>query len=355
MTAEDGKEMITARLGSIAIAICIVFSARAVVAGESSFEIDIRDLDSNTNPSPVKKKASAARHSHTSAAKAFNQGKGNQRKREPSSGSGNISYTVKNGDHIFKILMKHFGMTNAAAEELIPEVARLNNIADIRKLTIGQTILIPAGQSRTAIALGNKGEAGVAPLASSAAEPAIQQRFSTVQLIESPVSAAIAVRSIASKDPAEVADSILNILAVKPGKDHFVETSAATQQALRLSAKVDRFFESNGKHYMISFSAADPFAYTVYRLLELEGIKLIRITQDADLKQVATSILSAMDISFRYGEHAVLLNDRNRTKTSLKGFLFTRETTPPRLILLTEVPVAALTAELLERKETDQR
>ncbi|ACM19668.1 murein/chitin-binding LysM domain protein [Geotalea daltonii FRC-32] len=344
--------MIRLRLGLIATAIFVVLSARAGVAGDSPFEIDIRELDRNTTPAPSKKRVSAAKPPHPAAAKAVDQRKGDRRERKPLSRSGHMSYTVKNGDHIFKILMKHFGMTNAAAEKLIPEVVTLNKIADIRKLNIGQTILIPTGLSHTAVAHKKKRETEAA---SSAAEPAIQQRFSTVQSIETPVSAAIAVRSVTSKDPSEVADSILNILAVKPGKDHFVETSAATQQALRLSAKVDRFFESNGKHFMVSFSAAEPFAYTVYRLLELEGIKLIRINRDADLKQVATSILSAMDISFRYGEHAVLLNDRNRTSTSLNGFLFTRETTPPRLILLTEVPVAALTAELLERKETDQR
>ncbi|WP_054696440.1 LysM peptidoglycan-binding domain-containing protein [Geotalea toluenoxydans] len=347
--------MIRLRLGLIATAIFVVLSARAGVAGDSPFEIDIRELDRNTTPAPSKKRVSAAKPPHPAAAKAIDQRKGDQRERKPLSRSGHMSYTVKNGDHIFKILMKHFGMTNAAAEKLIPEVVSLNKIADIRKLNIGQTILIPTGLSHTAVAHKKKREAEAALSASSAAEPAIQQRFSTVQPIEAPVSAAIAVRSVTSKDPSEVADSILNILAVKPGKDHFVETSSATQQALRLSAKVDRFFESNGKHFMVSFSAADPFAYTVYRLLELEGIKLIRINRDADLKQVATSILSAMDISFSYGEHAVLLNDRNRTSTSLNGFLFTRETTPPRLILLTEIPVAALTAELLERKETDQR
>ncbi|WP_243371092.1 LysM peptidoglycan-binding domain-containing protein [Geotalea sp. SG265] len=337
--------MITVRRGLIAVALFALFATGAGAAVDSPFEINIKELDGRAAPAPPKRKAPVAKPSRTMAAKAH------AGKPKPLAGSdGHASYTVRNGDHIFKILMKHFGMTNAAAEALIPEVIRLNRVSDIKRLTVGQTLLIPSRHGRTKVA--DKKE----PAISTAMEPAIQQRITTAQLGEAPAGAAIAVRSITSRDPAEVTDAILNILAVKPGKDHFVEASAATRQALRLGAKVDRFFESNDKHYMISFSATEPFTYTVYRLLELEGVRLIRIDQDADLKQVATAVLSAMNIPYRYGEHAVILNDRNHTSATLKGFLFTRETTiPPRLILLSDMPVAALTASLLESKERNQR
>jgi hypothetical protein len=298
---------------------------------------------------PLKNKATAARPSHPAGTRA------QVHKPQPPAKSGNYTrYTVEKGDHIFKILMRHFGMSNAAAEALIPEVARLNGIPDIRKLAVGQTILVPARHSHVATARGPQ-DNEIPPQHSSAAEPPVQQPLSTAQTGEAPAGAAIAVRSISSKDPAALTDALLNILAVKTGKDHLVEATAASKQALRLSAKVDRFFESDGKHYMVSFSAAEPFTYTIYRLLELEGAKLIRIGQDADPKQVAKIILSAMDIPYRYGEHAVLLNDRNHTSATISGFVFTRKTMPPRLVLLTEMPVAALTAQLLESKEKDLR
>ncbi|BBA71045.1 hypothetical protein YM18_2528 [Geobacter sulfurreducens] len=59
--------------------------------------------------------------------------------------AGITDYTVRPGDHIFKILMKEYGLSNREAETLIPEVRRINGITDIRRLRVGQTIRIPLG------------------------------------------------------------------------------------------------------------------------------------------------------------------------------------------------------------------
>lgn len=59
--------------------------------------------------------------------------------------AGLTDYTVRPGDHIFKILMREYGLSNREAEALIPEVRRINGIADIRRLRVGQTIRLPLG------------------------------------------------------------------------------------------------------------------------------------------------------------------------------------------------------------------
>lgn len=59
--------------------------------------------------------------------------------------SGLTEYTVRPGDHIFKILMKEYGLSNREAEALVPEVRRINGITDIRRLRVGQTIRLPLG------------------------------------------------------------------------------------------------------------------------------------------------------------------------------------------------------------------
>ena len=55
---------------------------------------------------------------------------------------GNV-YTVKAGDHLFKILMRDYGLSNNEAESFIEEIKRENNIYDIKRLKIGQKITIP--------------------------------------------------------------------------------------------------------------------------------------------------------------------------------------------------------------------
>lgn len=63
-------------------------------------------------------------------------------------GASHYTYTVKPGDHIFKILMKEYGLSNAEAEALVPEVKRLNGITDIRRLHAGQSLRIPLTHRR---------------------------------------------------------------------------------------------------------------------------------------------------------------------------------------------------------------
>ena len=52
-------------------------------------------------------------------------------------------YTVKPGDHLFKILMRDYGLSNREAESFIEEIKIENNIYDIKRLKVGQKINIP--------------------------------------------------------------------------------------------------------------------------------------------------------------------------------------------------------------------
>jgi LysM repeat protein len=58
-------------------------------------------------------------------------------------------YTVKPGDHLFKILMRDYGLSNNEAESFIEEIKRENNIYDIKRLKIGQKIVIPPVRRRS--------------------------------------------------------------------------------------------------------------------------------------------------------------------------------------------------------------
>ncbi|MDD2898893.1 MAG: LysM domain-containing protein [Desulfuromonadaceae bacterium] len=57
-------------------------------------------------------------------------------------------YTIKPGDHIFRILMRDYGLSNNEAEAYIEEIKRENNIYDIKRLKVGQKINIPLVRRR---------------------------------------------------------------------------------------------------------------------------------------------------------------------------------------------------------------
>jgi len=63
-------------------------------------------------------------------------------------------HTIRSGENLFKILIRDYGFSNEEADAAINEICRENNIADIRRLKVGQRIVIPSlrqTQARTAI------------------------------------------------------------------------------------------------------------------------------------------------------------------------------------------------------------
>lgn len=106
-------------------------------AMDPRFDLDPRLLDRTSAPPAGEKQSRPARKAVRSAA-------------------GMSEYTVKPGDHIFSILMREYGLSNAEAEALVPEVKRLNGISDIRRLQVGRSLRIP-------LARGNEQADGARP------------------------------------------------------------------------------------------------------------------------------------------------------------------------------------------------
>ncbi len=126
------------------VALILLFSlctpGRGFAAG-SPFEIEIGDLERGSAVSKERKKPRArpaARKKRRSKRIAVPHPKAEERQ------EGDYTrYTVRPGDHIFKILTMRFGLSSAKAEALIPEVKRINRIVDTSGLQIGQTLLLP--------------------------------------------------------------------------------------------------------------------------------------------------------------------------------------------------------------------
>lgn len=102
-------------------------------AGPDNFDIDIKDL--HHGPAAPK----AQHHAVTAAARESTEADAGKHE-------GFSTYTVRPGDHLFLILMRHYGLSNRRAELLIPEVMRLNGIRNHLALTVGQRLTIPLPQ-----------------------------------------------------------------------------------------------------------------------------------------------------------------------------------------------------------------
>ena len=113
----------------------------------ASGEIDLKELRKAAPPLPVKP---ARRNQNSSPAT------GTDSAVTAKPGHESI-HVVRQGEHLFLILMQHYGLSNRAAELLIPEVMRLNGVTSPKGLKVGQRLRIPLPY--------NNSTRGAAPLA----------------------------------------------------------------------------------------------------------------------------------------------------------------------------------------------
>lgn len=125
--------------GSILVLILFFPSAGWLHAAGSPFEIELRELE--REPAAVKKTLPAA----APGKEAGTPDKGTRREGDY------VRYTLRPGDHIYKVLTMRFGLSSARAEALIPEIKRINGITDTSRLMIGQTILLPLPRKKRVV------------------------------------------------------------------------------------------------------------------------------------------------------------------------------------------------------------
>lgn len=105
--------------------------ARATGAAKGAFDIELKEL----GPAPVHRAPPLQRHRTAKPASAETAPLHSRESR----------YTVRPGDNLFLILIRQYGLSNSAAERLIPDVLQRNGIRENQILKIGQRLVIPLG------------------------------------------------------------------------------------------------------------------------------------------------------------------------------------------------------------------
>jgi hypothetical protein len=284
-----------------------------VNAAATTFELGITELDKEK---PKKRTSTGT--------KPRNESPSAPRKISKLKSTGNhVIYVVKKGDHIYRILVKEFGFSDKEAEAIIPEVSRLNSITDIRKLSVSQNLLIPLKSTP------KKAEA--VPSISKADITQIQSNETPASPTASPTAGRqLEIRFISEKSVPETIDSLLESLHLTAEKGH-VLTVPAKGDSVMFSIKVDRFFEYKGKRFIISLVEADPYNYTLLRILENTGYHRLQVSPSDDYVKTTSALLNLVGISAKYGLHELRGDDRK----TLVGFLISDKDLGENDILIT--------------------
>lgn len=436
--------MIHAEKATLLLALLLL--PAGVYAAPPEFQIDLKELDRQTPaaaqkpapkpapaPKPVPRVQKQAPKKKEPAAKVRQE----QKKEQPAPAGDYVRYTIKPGDHIFKILVGRFGMSNDAAERLVPEIVELNEIKNIKTLEVGRTLLLPAaplhghegrparkdkeketkkekGEAPAAKATSGEGakQARKAPAdaprasepvvaAPRAPEPAAAASRAPAPAAEvprapepaAPVPAPVPVQKAAPQpksapapaprpvpapsakpapppetkqapppqpapaapskaappvalpappaipqattwvcqvvkhDTAVVVDSVLNALSATWSRNKIINSAAGA--ATPFSIRVDRYFEYKGGRYIVSIAENDPYNYTLIRILETAGYRVLMLTGKEDFRTVAEKLFKSVGIAADFGSHA-LQEGKQAT-----GFLVQQDDAGGRRVLIT--------------------
>ncbi|HIJ94846.1 MAG TPA: LysM peptidoglycan-binding domain-containing protein [Desulfuromonadales bacterium] len=426
-------------------------------------------------------------------------------------------YTVKSGDHLFKILMRDFGLSNEEADVFIDEIRRENNIYDIKRLKIGQTILIPpiqrgidgrlklssaatlphaaetaprqtfslsapsaplseqeavtrlqaawdtiiprtaelqkplslqtdtfsltldpsrypafAGMNGGRILLDQTGtipplvkalieekdpltrivsahplatNRSLSTLLSAAGFYSVEENFSLdfgsdptltvhadfkvekkadsliaqdVVLVNSAAEAAPAALSaflkkegFALHEPFATAparsghvssrslslitasgrdslmDAILASLSVTADRDRRLEVFAADTNGISLSVKAERYFEKGGQRYVVSHFDGNPVNYTLFRILETMGFKVVILNAKDDFRAVTEKIIARMKLNGEYSRQTLLKDKNGAYAIHMSGFSVDEPSRPEGGVFITDRPLDRIIQDLL--------
>ncbi|WP_224958803.1 LysM peptidoglycan-binding domain-containing protein [Geomonas subterranea] len=369
-----------------------------IYAAPPEFQIDLKELDRQhpaAAPKPAHKPApkqqKQAPRKKEPAAKAQHE----MKKEQAPSGGENVRYTIKPGDHIFKILVGHFGMSNEAAERLVPEIIELNDIKNIKALEVGRTLLIPAAalkgheakpgkteKAKSGEAPSQKPKGAVprkeatpapaeAPRAPEPApgrpEPAVPApapapvvKTAPARKAEPAPAPAVKAEPVPAPKPApapapapasaqsepalpvaptwvcpvnrhdagSVVDSVLNAVSAAWSRNKIIHSAAGA--ATPYSIRVDRYFEYKGNRYIVSIGENDPYNYTLIRILESAGYRVLMLTGKEDFQMVTEKLLRLAGISPDFGAHAL------REGSRVTGFLVQQDDAAGRRVVITD-------------------
>ncbi len=242
----------------------IVLSVFVADAAQEPYDIDLKELQ-RPPVRRAKEKVKRAPHEHPESVAATSNEKGES-----------SSYIVRPGDHLFLILMQRYGLSNNAAEQLIPEIMRLNGIRSPKSLTVGQQLTIPLPPATNTTSQSSPHKPRHSPQPESTTVPSHDT--------ETPL-----VREVVAH----------------PAQPCLLARKAADQ----LGVHVPTFYSFMGEESIsVSYNTVKAVivcgrtpaeTYTLKRLLTQHGIKLLTFKADEPPRMVIEGVAAGLGISFR--------------------------------------------------------
>ncbi len=150
-----------------------------------------------------------------------------------------------------------------------------------------------------------------------------------------------------------IVDDLFSALSAPCEKNKNLVLDDGTLSGVTLSVRADRYSESNNRKIVVSFSEENPVQYTLLRLLELKGYRVVMLNPDDDFREISEKVLSSLGLPAVYGMHPLWAPDGTPFNVQLSGFLVVGSGRSGARRFLTNVPIDPLIGDLARYKGFD--
>jgi len=162
-----------------------------------------------------------------------------------------------------------------------------------------------------------------------------------------------AVRQISAVSGPEIVDALLKALNVRAVKERQVDVFAADNNGISLSVKAERYFERDGKPFVIAGFDGNPVTYTLFRILETKGYRVVILDLKDDFRKVTEKILASLQVSGDFARHMMVPENDSNYSLEISGFRLKGPGVPGGALFLTNKPLDRITYDLLTESGYD--
>lgn len=152
---------------------------------------------------------------------------------------------------------------------------------------------------------------------------------------------------ITSGKQPEVVDSILNAFSISILRDRRLDVFEADNNGISLNVNAERYFERGGQRFVITSFDGDPVNYTLFRILETKGFRVVFLEARDDFRKISEKILSSMKIKGVYAKHNLLQNRNSSYALQMSGFKLEDADLPGGDLFITNLEMDRIFRDLL--------
>jgi hypothetical protein len=158
------------------------------------------------------------------------------------------------------------------------------------------------------------------------------------------------IYTISSKTQSEAVDSILGAFSIFPELNRSIDVFSAENSGISLSVKTERFFEHGNRRYVVTTFDGDPINYTLFRILETKGYRVVILEAQDDFRKVSEKLISRMQMKGSFAQHYLIRDGAAGYSLQMSGFKLDDSTLPGGGVFLTDRTMDPIAKDLLLEK-----